>query len=282
MEKLDAASFDELLGNDPFVRQNGRSVVFDLTGVRFVAPSALVQLAAACHALARGGHKPKIAIDVDSVRSYVARAGFVSVIEDVAEMEPFMSPLLYGSRRGANPLLIEVTRIKSGYELPDLLDQIVWVLRNRLKYKKFDAFDVATAISEICQNTFDHNQYTCGFLAMQVYGKGSRRFLEIGIADYGDGLAATLARNPRNGVIQSDSAALEVATRLGTSEHDDPTRGTGLHHLLELTYKHEGSVQIRSGAAKVRYRMDKRKGWFFSVPLMPGVQVALQLRSKVA
>jgi hypothetical protein len=26
MEKLDAASFDELLGNDPFVHQNGRSV----------------------------------------------------------------------------------------------------------------------------------------------------------------------------------------------------------------------------------------------------------------
>jgi hypothetical protein len=229
MEKLDATSFDEMLGNDLFTHQNGSPVVFDLTGVKFVAPSALVQLAAACHALARNGRKPKIAIDVDAVRSYVARAGFVSVIEDVAEMEPFMSPFLYGSRRGANPLLIEVTRVKSGNELPDLLDQIVWVLRNRLKYKKFDAFDVATAISEICQNTFDHNQYTCGFLAMQVYGKGSR-----------------------------------------------------LHHLLELTYKHEGSVQIRSGAAKVRYRMDKRKGWFFSVPLMPGVQVALQLRSKAA
>ena len=80
----------------------------------------------------------------------------------------------------------------------------------------------------------------------------------------------------------TDLAAIKLATRLGTSEHDDPTRGTGLYHLLEITYKHRGSVQIKSGAAKARYRMDKRQGWAFTVVPTRGVHLALTLPSKAA
>src|SRR6185503_9760628 len=134
------------------------------------------------------------------------------------------------------PMLVEVTRIDSGGAVPPLLDQIVWVLRYRLKYRKHDAFDVTTAVSELCQNTFDHNSGTPGFVAMQVYGKESKRFLEVGVSDLGAGLAETLRRNPKNGLIRSDLGAIKLATKLGTSEHDDPTRGTGLFHLLEITY----------------------------------------------
>ncbi len=210
------------------------------------------------------------------------RCGFFNVVWGVAKIEPEIGPLgsfRYNALRGSNPMLIEVTRIESGVALPALLDQIVWVLRYRLKYRKYDAFDVTTAVSEICQNTFDHNSGTAGFLAMQVYGQGAKRFLEIGVSDYGDGLAATLKRNPKN-VIASDLDAIKGATQLGISEHDDPTRGTGLYHLLEITYKHAGSVQIKSGSAKVRYRMDRRQGWAFPVPAAPGVHVALTLPSK--
>ena len=75
-----------------------------------------------------------------------------------------------------------------------------------------------------------------------------KRSVEIGVADYWrDGLAATLARNPKNRRIVSDLDTNQHATKLGTSEYDDPTRGTGLYHLLEIASKHGGSVQIRSG-----------------------------------
>jgi len=278
--KLDSISFDDLLKQqDPF---GADEATLDLTDVQFVSPAALVQLAAACHALTRDGRPPVIRVVEPDVRSYLSRAGFFAVLEGVAAVDP---PMIrshrYEALRGSNPLLIEVTKLEKGRELPDLLDAIVTVLRERLKYRKYDAFDVATAVSEIAQNTFDHNAHTCGFVAMQVYGKGKRRFLEIGVADFGDGLAATLRRNPQHAP-RTDVDAIKLAVQLGTSEHDDPTRGTGLHHLLEITYKHEGSVQIRSGAAKVRYRMDERRGWIFVVPSMPGVQIALTLRSKEA
>ncbi|MDA8218081.1 MAG: hypothetical protein M0Z94_10750 [Dehalococcoidales bacterium] len=276
-------TFDTLLKEqDPF---GSTACRFDLTGVELITPCGLVQLAAACYALSSEGRRPIIVVNEDSVRTYLMRSGFVAVVEPVAQFTPPIPRIVshfYDHLRGSNPMLIEVTRIQTGAELSELLDRIVSVLRHRLKYRKYDAFDIATGISEICQNTFDHNAHTCGFVAMQVYGRGMKRFLEIGVADYGDGLATTLRRNPKNGAVASDYDAIRLATELGTSEHDDPTRGTGLYHLLEIAYKHEGSVQIRSGAAKVRYRMDKKQGWGFRVPGMPGVQIALTLPTKAA
>ena len=180
-------------------------------------------------------------------------------------------------------MLIEVTKIQAGTELPAVLDKVITVLSTQLKYQKRDAYDVAIAISEVAQNSFDHNHGdTCGFLAMQVY-RGHRegdRFLEIGIADYGAGLAATLRRNPKSPSLSSDLDAIISATKLGTSEYDDPTRGTGLYHLLDKAYALEGTVQIRTGAAKARFRMDKKQGWGFSVYPLRGVQIALELRAK--
>lgn len=279
--KLDPITFDALLREqDPFGSASGR---FDLTIVEWISPAALTQLAAAVHAIAAEGSEPEIAVNDSSVRTYLMRTGFITAIDSVCRIDPpITSSLPYSFLQGSNPKLIEVTKIDSGSALPALLNKIVWVLRNRLKYRKYDAFDVAMGISELCQNTFDHNQKTCGFFAMQVYGRGAKRFLEIGVADYGEGIAATLGRNPKNPVAGSDIEAIRAATRLGTSEHDDPTRGTGLYHLLEITYKHGGSLQIRSGGGKVRFRMDKKVGWTFSVPPAPGVQVAFTLPAKIA
>jgi hypothetical protein len=277
--KLDAVTFDTLLKRqNPFQSANR---TFDLTGMHFIAPSALVQLAAACYCLGRDGRQTTILVDDDDVRSYLLRSGFVQVVQTVVRFQPRMSGLLtltYDFVKGSNPLLIEVTKIQSGAELPDLLNRVVHVLRYRLRYKKNDAFDVGIAVSEICQNTFDHNTHACGFFAMQVYQK---RFLEIGVADYGDGLATTLRRNPDNLLIASDREAIYQATQLGTSEFNDRTRGTGLYHLLEIAYKHKGSVNIRSGAAAMRFRMDKQQGWNFPVISMPGVQIAVTLPTKV-
>lgn len=287
IQKLDSISFDAFLQRpNPFDDPNTSTCIFDLTGIELVTPCALVQLAAACHALARMRCSPTIVVDDIAVCTYLMRAGFVGVVESIARFEPDIATWgahLYDGLRGASPMLIEVTPIESGRQLAEILNRIVAVLQDQFRYHKYDAFDVAAGVSEICQNTLDHNAQACGFLAMQVYGGSGTTtpFLEIGVADYGDGLLASLRRNLKNDGIASDDQAIDVATRLGTSEYDDATRGTGLYHLLEIAYKHRGSVQIRSGSSKVRYRMDKRRGWTFSVPPMPGVHIALTLPTKI-
>src|SRR5437667_462594 len=123
MEKLDSKTFDDLLEDQyPF---NDPSPSLDLCGVRLITPSALVQLASVCHAVARHGHKTVISVDDPLVRSYLDRAGFVTCIEDVAEIKPPLDAGLGEYLRGSNPMLIEVTKLESGAALPELLNQIV-------------------------------------------------------------------------------------------------------------------------------------------------------------
>jgi hypothetical protein len=279
MKKLDSNTFDELLQEqEPFLR---RPPSLDLREIEFVSPAGLAQLAACSYQLAEKKQRPRILVDDPGVRSYLVRAGFATAVEPVADIVPPLNGDWGRYLRGSNPMLLEVTRIESASVLPDLLDRILLVLRQKLRYRETDAYDIAIAVSEVTQNTFDHNSHSHGFLSMQVY-KSNPPFLEIGIADHGNGLLKTLRRNAKYKEVDDDKDAIAQCIRLGTSEHDDITRGTGLYHLLEITYKHEGAVQIRSGSAKVRYRMDKRQGWFFSVPSMGGVQIALNLPSKVS
>lgn len=279
--KLDAVSFDRLVTrSDPFGGSAAPS--FDLSGIQLITPTALVGLASACYALAALKLSPKIIVDDIEVRNYLLRSCFVSVVGEVATFEPEFPEIaeIYDLYRGSSPLLIELTKLETERALPSLLSRIVTVLVQRLKYPRYDAYDVATAVSEICQNVFDHNSGTCGFLAMQVYGRGN--FLEIAVGDQGAGLRTTLSRHPTNPQFAGDLDAIQSATRLGVSEYADATRGTGLYHLLKIAYKYQGAVQIRSGRAKARYRMDKQQGWGFAVTATPGVHVALTLGSKVA
>ncbi len=223
-----------------------------------------------------------IQVEDEAIRSWLLRAGFVRAVHSVAHFRPTIPPArarLFELMRDDNPLLIEVTELRSSTDLPALLDQIVAVLRHRLRYKKRDAFDVAKAVSEMAQNAFDHNDGTGGFLAMQVFGSGSSRFLEIGVADCGNGLRATLRHNPAYAAIRTDKQAIHYATQLGISEFtaSDSTRGAGLYHLLQIAYRHGGTVQIRTGNAKARSRADRQHAWMFDVPPMPGVQLVLLL-----
>ena len=285
IRQLSAISFDTLLNRcNPF---NGGAFVFDLREVRFVSSAALVQLAAAAHAIAKRDETLTIQVDDPDVRTYLARSGFLSVVANVAIIEPAYDESMqhrFDHLVGSNPLLLEVTRIESGAALPPLLDRIVELLRKRLQYRKRDAFDVVTVISEVAQNTFDHNNGGAGFIALQMYqrrDRGRARFVEIGVADFGDGLLDTLRRNPNFARLPNDVRAIRSATRLGASQHaGDPTRGTGLYHLLRIAHDHRGSVQIRSGAGKVTYRGDQQRGWEFTVPRMPGVQVQISLQRR--
>lgn len=282
MDKLDSVSFDKLLSESQPFRTS--KPTFDLRDVQFFTPAGIAQLTAACYVLAAQGSRPRIRLSWDSsILSYLNRLEFFSIIGEVAQIEPeIVADLFSGSTgyHGQSDVLIELTMLSAAADLAPILDKTVDVLCTRLHYSQNKAFDAAIALSEVAQNIFDHGHNddgSYGFVAMQVYGQGQNRFVEFCVADCGVGLAATLQRNPTHDRTLSDMEAIKVATASGTSEYDDPTRGTGLFHLLETVLQHEGMVQIRSGAAKVRYRMDKRRGWRIPVSKMPGVQIVVNL-----
>lgn len=291
-QKMDSWRFDEWLRQEnPFNRADGR---LDLSYISFVTPIGLVSLAATCYALAQRGKQPTIFIDDNfDLFTYLDRAGFVTAVKPITVFEPAFLKPIYKYRFGSIDTLIEVTKLHTGTisEINDLMDQVLSgkvesVLAEKLDYNRNDAKDIAIAVSEVCQNVFEHNKenFTCGFIAMQVYEYKNikKKFLEIGIADYGDGIAKTLKRSPKKFKISSHLDAILLATKYGVSEYDDVTRGSGLNYLLELVEKHKGTLQIRSGDVAVRYRMDRGEMTSHSGPWMPGVQISFMVGSKKA
>jgi hypothetical protein len=281
MDKLSSSNVYAFLANGAALA--GGSVCFDLEGIQFISPGALVPLAAEIHNLASNGQRVQILLKNPRLRSYLVRCGFCSTIEEFASFEPIILPTKLGDfeiYKNSNPLLLEVSRLQSGRDLPGILGRLVSMLRFRLNYEKAAAYDTAVAISEVSQNTFDHSKSQCGYIAVQAFGEPPNRFVEIGVADFGCGLLKSLRQNPKNSQLSQDLEAIECATVLGTSEFDDPTRGTGLHHLLEIARKYNGTVQIGSGSAVVRHRMDTARTRRFNVGFITGVHIMVSLPNK--
>jgi len=280
--KLDGVSFDRWLGDArPFALP---APMLDLVECHLVTPAAMIPLTVLCRHLATQGRRPVLRIGNAEVRGYLNRTGFTNIVRQWTQLDPPVNSLEAGSYlqfRGRSPVLLEVTQLTTRAALPGLLERVVDLLVRKMAFPQPDAFDMATTISELCQNTFDHATNHCGFVAMQLYHQGERPFVELAVGDGGDGLQATLSRNPRHHDLRSDRIAIRRATQAGTSQFEDPTRGTGLYHLLRIGRKHGACIQIRTGVAKIRYRLDTGQHSELTVPWMPGVQVSLTVNAKL-
>lgn len=261
------------------------SCVIDLSGLSFSSPGGMVPLAALCCALAKSHPCIVIKLAHPNQRNYFVSSGFYSVLEDIVFFEPAISKARLGDfeeRRGATPLMIEITRIGDEKDLPQLLNKLVSILRFRMSLGKEHAYDTAIAVSELCQNTFEHNPEACGLIGLQVFSASTGRFVEVSISDYGRGIATTLSENSENPSFSTDLEAIETAVLLGTSQYKDVTRGTGLYHLLRVAEKGDGTVQICSGTATKRFRMDLGRAYDFVDPTsLPGTHITLSLKSRI-
>ncbi len=92
----------------------------------------------------------------------------------------------------------------------------------------------------------DHSG-TIGYLAAQTLPR--RRELLIAIADAGVGMLATLMHRG----VDSDEAAIALATREQVSRYDEPDRGRGLPSALHHIGRQSGSLYIASGSAAIRH-----------------------------
>jgi hypothetical protein len=276
--KLTATTFDAFYGQ--FDHTSHSALRVDLREVGFISSSVMVQLAAVCHAHAGAGQPVTLLTQDNELRSYLSRAGFFRAIVPVATVYPPLPPAQaqwYAALAGDNPLLIEVTHLTEQDDLSAIVARVVLTLRRRLHYRRRDAFRVAQIVSEISHNMLDHTDHHDGFFAMQVHGRQERRFLELGVSDYGAGLLATLRRNPQYAGLRSAREALGHAIELGVSEfgHTETTRGTGLFHLVRIVRQHHGTVHLRSGDWKLL--CTDTQAVQRHVIALPGVHICLQL-----
>jgi hypothetical protein len=143
----------------------------DLLGFDFISPTVIAMLVSTIRYSGNAGFRPLVKVDDISVRSYLARTRCLLEILPFADIEPEIPASDLASvpnTWGSNNELIEATPIDRG-ALQTIPNSVITLIHTNFQFPAIHAYEIASAVSEICQNTIDHNQKECGFFAMQVY-----------------------------------------------------------------------------------------------------------------
>ncbi len=287
-DRLTVYNFDGFLAR---VRNNlpgaDGQITLDLRGLVFIDLFAMAGLAYLCADLCEAvGCRVALALDEGGACGFLPRAGFFDLLPlDVVErceLPPARLPYMR-AQYGRNPALLEFTRIDSERALDAILANLIPKLHRRLKYSRNEALDFARMLSELCHNVLEHNDGLAqveGIMAMQIYGAGADKFMELVVADRGLGIRRTLGMNERYADLSSDAEAIMRSTEPRVSRHDDFSHGSGLSLLVELVRRHRGAVHIRSCAGRVYYRLDREECRPFTVPVLAGTQFSIALPAR--
>lgn len=280
---------------DDFLRQLDRdnllaetTIVINLRGLDFIDMFSMVGLVYLCDELENGGHIVTLDVDEDRAGGFLQRAGFFHFLPpaivgrcDVQPAHLAFAQSFFGNNRE----LLELTQIDSESTLAGILRKLISVLQRQLKYSRREASHIGIMLSELSHNILEHHDDTAlagGIITMQVYRNGPQRFMELVVADRGDGIRRTLQRNGKYAYLTSDTEAILLSTNARVSRYDDFTHGHGLPLLLRLAHQHGGAVHIRSGTGKIYYRMDRAECRQFTVPALAGTQFSIALPTKAS
>jgi signal transduction histidine kinase len=131
----------------------------------------------------------------------------------------------------------------------------------------------ATVVAEVCTNIFDHSGDS-GVVAAQRYTRkqDKRKYVIIAVADIGIGIRASLAKRFRDATRWTHLQSIVNALQKEYSSR--PERGLGLFMVSKIVGKHDGSLHIRSGDARLYLRHRAR-----GIPVgdFPGTQLSISL-----
>jgi hypothetical protein len=132
---------------------------------------------------------------------------------------------------------------------------------------------ITGAVSEIINNVWEHAQATSP--ALLAYNLEPAR-VNIGIADLGVGVLASLHSNPRYASLATSMAALKKAMMVGVSRCEEAGRGYGFDVVLRAIADQWGAVRLRTGQAILEFHgaTDLRHATASYGVDLPGLQVA--------
>ena len=142
-------------------------------------------------------------------------------------------------------------------------------------------YTLQASLSELFNNIKDHTTFDIGSIFVQFFPK--KNVITLSIADFGDGIPATV-RRVAPGLSAGD--AILAAVQDGFTSRSRPTNhGVGLHYLLTTTVlENEGTVTIFSETASVTFAKGANgslHGRAIAVPsgFYPGTTIEINLRT---
>lgn len=264
---------------------NIRLLILDMSVTGYVGLGAMLDLIVILQLIRR--HLPcRIQVHTPERRAamdFLSNTGFIQALEGMCEIR------LPASNRGAGGKPVQLKRIMGVASIDGSSAvkfavgeirrrQIKNTLHRQLNYSGREIARLASILGELCQNVPDHCQ-SRGVAAIVGQGEGTGSFVDIGIADPGVGVEATLRTKYASAIGDrwNGVAALDLAFQPGTSRFDG--RGDGLPEVLDAVRHLKGSLVARSGGAVYLCSPDKgsRCERDAACDVLPGTQVYVRL-----
>jgi Histidine kinase-, DNA gyrase B-, and HSP90-like ATPase len=285
---LDENSFEQMIAPLSRLPRDSGTLNIDLGRVEFVDPYGMAGILLLGQHLTRRGHKLLLHLPISmAVQRCLDRMEFFRYLSEFYRMYPPYRPLAARARRdGPSEVLLEITRIAQGEDIPAIVRKVKDRARAILETHLLDDEGMQgflEAVSEISQNIIEHSRHT-GLVGIQKYSdeKGlEKNMIRIAAMDLGIGFKKSL--EPRLGLRYgekwSDLIALEEALLHGASRNQKPARRHGLSAVEKFVRRWGGTLSIRSGTAKLSLKPDRERGTEREtrLPEFPGAQISLTL-----
>jgi anti-sigma regulatory factor (Ser/Thr protein kinase) len=259
-----------------------KQTVFDFSKIGFIEPYSMAGLLLLGRNHLRSTGEKIVADKIPlQIHQYLARMDFFAH-GIYTEAKPLDRKKLL-SRSSFSKRVIELTGIPNKErESVKAIGAAVTLFRKRASHilKHFMAENTAdmlvTAISELCQNVFEHS-LDSGFFTVQSYDTGSAHIVRLVISDSGIGIEGSF-RDKEDRFPEKGAAIISRALR-STISSKRPF-GYGLCQVNEIVTRLGGSLFIRSDAASVAVlNKGSKRGTFLKDGLasFPGTQVSITL-----
>lgn len=227
--------------NAAYVGEDASCVTLDLASATKIDLFGLVAIGALAEAAISDGQKVTFVSPRDySVAERLSRM-HVGVALDRLRIDHALPEVEHSP---AGDQVVELRRFHDHDEVEDFLSAVYF---NLVAEDEEDARTLYYCVAEAIDNLIEHSGETGGWMALEQYVTPSNsRAVAFAVADTGIGLRTSLCRSASL-TVASDREAMGLAIQRGVSRTDDPSRGRGLHGIIEKARERSGHVRLWSG-----------------------------------
>ncbi|MGA3845335.1 hypothetical protein ACI2U9_17655 [Ralstonia nicotianae] len=245
-------------------------VIFEFAPSTSVLLDAIARLLALCNQLIYAGKS--VTIDFSGCKEtskYLNRVGFYDLLDQKVDVLPNRPKRSTAKElHGGNSGLVEVAKIDLQHRDKETPRRLQVSLAEHVA---FPEARLHTILAELFSNIHEHSSSPIpGFVALQLYRKGSTPHISTVFSDSGTGIAGsllptldaiTLAKLDASGKDRAVALVELVFTDGQLSRLDDDGRGLGLFRTGECTQRFKGSISVRQDTFEVtiRYTSDERR-----------------------
>lgn len=264
---------------DVLAQAGRRSVVLDMSAIRWIAPYGAIVLLESCRHIAQHTGNMVCLIRLrHEIHAYLRRLCFFERVAPYAYTSDLFDPADDLGRGIESSNVLEFFGLESSNDVLAAVSHARRILRYWLDGSSANMGQIVSLISEACSNAVDHSR-DAGMLTIQKYERNNRNDVLLAIGDLGQGIRKSLSRVHGDN-LGTDAAYIKRAFE-GLSARPEGRGGLGLGAIRRIATASGGSVLIRSGTGRVIVQTSGiylRDGLVF----FPGTQIGITFCSNPA